>query len=52
MEKIDLALFTWNHKNRNKCVEEVSFLFMDVEYAKPEIIPNLLLLDALLDVSS
>lgn len=52
MEKIGLALFTWNHKNLNKCVEEVSFSFMGAEFAKREIIPNLLLLDALLDVSS
>lgn len=51
MERIGLALFTWNHKNLSKCAEEVSFSFMDVEFAKREIILNHLLLDALLGVS-
>lgn len=51
MEKIDPALFTWKLKNLKRCVEEVSSSFMDVEFAKQEIIPSHLPQDALLGAS-
>ena len=47
----NLVLFTYNHKNHQKCVEEATFLFMDVSAVLQEMTVSHLLLDALLDAS-
>ena len=48
----NLVLFTYNHKNHQKCVEEMTSLSMDVNAVLQEMTVNHLLQDVLPDVLS